>query len=66
MITLNKYGDRCNRVYLELYALSTDEKPIEKFENTFIGNASTLYCMDTKQAFCMMKKIIDGLNSNWR
>ena len=36
MITLNKYGDRCNRVYLELYGLSTDEKPIEKFENTFI------------------------------
>ena len=48
MITLNKYGDKWNRVYLELYGLSTDTKPIEKFENVFIGNASTFYCMDTK------------------
>ena len=60
MITLNKYGDRCNRVYLELYGLSTDEKPIEKFENTFIGNASTYYCMDTKQCF-----LYDEENHRW-
>ena len=40
MITLNKYGDKCNRVYLELYGLSTDTKPIEKFENVFIGKVS--------------------------
>ena len=32
MVTLNKYGDKCNRIYLELYGLSTDEKTIEKFE----------------------------------
>ena len=51
MITLNKYGDKCNRVYLELYGLSTDTKPIEKFENVFIGNASTYYEMDTKKVF---------------
>ena len=51
MITLNKYGDKCNRVYLELYGLSTDEKPIEKFENDFIGNGSTLYTMDDKKAY---------------
>ena len=51
MITLNKYGDKCNRVYLELYGLSTDEKPIEKFENVFIGNGRTLYEMDTKRAW---------------
>ena len=60
MITLNKYGDRCNRVYLELYGLSTDEKPIEKFENTFIGNASIYYCMDTKQCF-----LYDEENHRW-
>ena len=34
MITLNKYADRANRVWLELYGLSTDTKPIEKFENS--------------------------------
>ena len=51
MITLNKYGDKCNRVYLELYGISTDTKPIEKFENVFIGNGSTLYEMDTKRAW---------------
>ena len=60
MITLNKYGDKCNRVYLELYGLSTDTKPIEKFENVFIGNASTYYEMDTKKAF-----IYDEENHKW-
>ena len=60
MITLNKYGDKCNRIFLELYGLSTDTKPIEKFENVFIGNASTFYCMDTKEAF-----IYDEENHKW-
>lgn len=60
MITLNKYSDRPNRSYMELYGLSTDEKPIEKFENTFIGNASTFYCMDSKEAF-----IYDEENHRW-
>ena len=60
MITLNKYGDKCNRIYLELYGLSTDTKPIEKFENVFIGNASTYYEMDTKNAF-----IYDEENHKW-
>ena len=60
MITLNKYGDKCNRVYLELYGLSTDTKPIEKFENVFIGNASTYYEMDSKKAF-----IYDEENHKW-
>ena len=60
MITLNKYADRPNRSYMELYGLSTDEKPIKKFENTFIGNASTFYCMDSKEAF-----IYDEENHRW-
>lgn len=51
MITLNKYADRPNKSWLELYGLSTDEKPIEKFESTFIGNASTYYEMDTKNCY---------------
>lgn len=61
MITLNKYGDKCNRVYLELYGLSTDTKPIEKFENVFIGNGSTLYTMDDKRHIFIQKKIILGM-----
>lgn len=40
---------------LELYGLSTDEKPTEQFN--FLGvdyrivNSSTFYCMDSKEAF---------------
>lgn len=60
MITLNKYSDRPNRSYMELYGLSTDEKPVEKFEGTFIGNASTFYCMDNKETF-----IYDEENHRW-
>ena len=60
MITLNRYGDRCNRVYLELYGLSTDEKPIEKFGTTYIGNASTYLEMDTGTVF-----IYDEENHRW-
>lgn len=60
MVTLNKYGTRTNRVWLELYGLSTDEKPIEKFENTFIGNASTFLEMDSKKCW-----IYDEENHKW-
>ena len=60
MITLNKYADRANRVWFELYGLSTDEKPREKFEGNFIGNASTYYCMDNKETF-----IYDEENHRW-
>ena len=37
MITLNKYSDRPNRSYMELYGLSTDAKPIKKFDATVGG-----------------------------
>lgn len=60
MITLNKYADKCNRVWLELYGLSTDEKPIEKFKDVYIGNASTYYEMNTGKAF-----IYDEENTKW-
>lgn len=60
MITLNKYGDKQNRVWMELYGLSTDEKPIEKFGDVLIGNSSTLYEMDTKKAY-----IYDEENHKW-
>lgn len=60
MITLNKYGNRENRVWLELYGLSTDEKPIEKFDDISIGNSSTYYEMDTKNTF-----MYDEENKKW-
>ena len=60
MVSLNVYGGKPNRVWLELYGLSTDEKPIEKFDGNLIGNASTFYCMDTKEAF-----IYDEENHKW-
>lgn len=60
MITLNKYGDKANRIWMELFGLSTDEKPIQKFEDNFIGNASTYYEMDTRKSY-----IYDEENHKW-
>lgn len=60
MITLNKYGTSTNTVWLELFGLSTDEKPIREFEGIGIGNASTFYEMDTKKCF-----IYDEENHRW-
>lgn len=53
MITINKYADKPNRVWLELYGLSTDEKPIGKFEDVFVGNASIYYEMDSKKSYIL-------------
>ena len=60
MITINKYADKPNRVWLELYGLSTDENPIGKFEDNFVGNASTYYEMDSKKSY-----IFDEENQKW-
>ena len=60
MVTCNKYADKPNRSWMELYGLSTDEKPIKKFEDVFIGNSSTFYEMDTGNAF-----IYDEENHKW-
>lgn len=60
MVTCNKYADKPNRSWMELYGLSTDEKPIKKFEDVFIGNSSTFYTMDTGDTF-----IYDEENHKW-
>lgn len=60
MITLNRYADSPNRAWMELYGLSTDEKPIKKFGTTYIGNASTYLEMDTSKVF-----IYDEENHKW-
>lgn len=51
MVTCNKYADTPNRAWMELYGLSTDTKPIKKFNNTYIGNASTFVEMNTGKVF---------------
>lgn len=60
MVTLNKYMDRPQRSYVELYGLSTDEKPESVFNGSAIGNASTFYEMDTKKLY-----IYDEENHRW-
>ena len=60
MVTINKYGDRPNRNYMELYGQSTDEKPIEKVGTIGIANASTYYEMDTKKTY-----MYDEENHKW-
>lgn len=60
MVTCNKYGDRPNRMWMELYGLSTDEKPIKTMGTIGIGNASTFYEMDTKKPY-----IYDEENHKW-
>ena len=60
MITCNKISDSPNKEWMELYGLSTDEKPVEKFDGKFIGNSSTFYEMDTKNAW-----IYDEENKKW-
>lgn len=60
MITINMYGGKPNTVWMELYGLSTDEKPIKEFNGNLIGNSSTLYTMDDKKAY-----IYDEENHKW-
>lgn len=60
VITCNKYSDKPNHSWMELYGLSTDEKPIEKMGTIFIGNVSTFYKMNTKKSF-----MYDEENHKW-
>lgn len=60
MVTCNKYGDRPNRLWMELYGLSTDEKPIGKMGTIGIGNASIFYEMDMQKTY-----IYDEENHRW-
>lgn len=60
MVTMNKYGDQINHVWMQLFGLSTDTKPIRKFGNAYIGNSSTFYEMDTKKTY-----MYDEENHQW-
>ena len=48
MVTLQKIGGDMNRNVLEITGLSTDEKPVEFIETTYITNGSTYeVCIST-------------------
>lgn len=47
MVTLQKIGGDMNRNVLEITGLSTDEKPVEFIETTYITNGSTYEEIDT-------------------
>jgi len=60
MITINKNSDRSTINSLELFGLSSDEKPIDKFNGTDITNGSSYLEMDTG-----MKYLYDAENKEW-
>ena len=47
MVTLQKIGGSMNREVLEITGLSTDDKPVEYFDSTYITNGSTFEEIDT-------------------
>lgn len=47
MVTLQKIGGYMNREVLEITGLSTDDKPVEYFDSTYITNGSTFEEIDT-------------------
>ena len=51
---------RRNSATLDIVGLSTDEKPIDKFENTPIINGSVFLEMDTGEIY-----LYDEENSKW-
>lgn len=60
MITVNKRFGNGNRAELELYGISTDEKPVDKIKDIAIFNGSVFYEMDTGKLF-----IFDEENRKW-
>lgn len=60
MITLNKIDNYPNRTFAELFGLSTDEKPSERFDGYLIGNGSEFNEVDTGKKF-----IYDEESMSW-
>lgn len=60
MITLQKYAGEYNRAILELGGLSSDTKPTNKFEDTFVTNGSTFTEIDTGNTY-----MYDESNKEW-
>ena len=51
MVTMNKVGSQYSYNAMEIYGLSTDEKPIDTFKNRFIANGSVFVEMDTAKVY---------------
>lgn len=49
--SLIKYGDKDNRLPVEIRGLSTDEKPIDTFEGIAIDNGSVFLEIDTGDVY---------------
>lgn len=60
MITIDKIKDSKNVATLELFGLSTDDKPEEYFDGIKIANGSSFYCMDTQDVY-----LYDEENNVW-
>lgn len=51
MVSLLKYGDKCNKSRMEFICKSTDEKPVGKFNGITIPNGSVIKEIDTGKTF---------------
>ena len=60
MISLKDYGGRPANACMDLYGLSTDEKPTKVFDDKQIENASIFYEMDTGKGY-----LYDEENHRW-
>lgn len=60
MVSIYSYMERRNSATLDIVGLSTDEKPIDKFENTPIINGSVFLEMDTGDIY-----LYDEENAKW-
>ena len=61
MVSIYRIIDFSSKYLFELVGLSTDEKPIGKFDNQHIKNGSLFFEMDTQNSF-----LYDEENSIWR
>jgi hypothetical protein len=59
-VTLNRYGSKDNRLPAELWGLSTDEKPLENWEDIILDNGSVFLEIDTGEVF-----FFDKENKRW-
>lgn len=60
MVSVYSYMGRRNSATLDIVGLSTDVKPLGKFENTPIINGSAFLEMDTGEIY-----LYDEENSKW-
>lgn len=60
MVSIKDYGGQPANACMDLFGLSTDEKPLITYEGKQIENASTFYEMDTGKCY-----LYDEENYRW-